>query len=135
VGREKQSSGSRLPPLSFQDNQGLSSALLTALLATTALLAATTALLATLFFALTLLAFTFLFLAILLLATLLSRSTRFAWFVWILLSFHITFRCYMPHFSLVFDWSFPNSRSDPATLKSPPHGRLALKILLLTPSA
>jgi hypothetical protein len=109
--------------------------LLTTLLAATTLLTAATALLATLFFALTLLAFTFLFLAILLLATLLSGSTRFAWFVWILLSFHITFRCYIPDFSLISDWSFPNSRSDPVTLKSPPHGRLALKILLLTPSA
>jgi hypothetical protein len=102
--------------------------LLAALLTATALLAAT------LFFALTLLAFTFLFLAILLLAAL-SGSTRFAWFVWILLSFHITFRCYIPNCSLISDWSFPNSRSDPATLKSPQHGRLALKILLLTPSA
>jgi hypothetical protein len=100
--------------------------LLTTLLAATALLTAATAL----FFALTLLAFTFLFLAILLLATLL-----FAWFVWILLSFHITFRCYIPDFSLISAWSFSNSRSDPATLKSPRHGRLVLKILLLTPSA
>jgi hypothetical protein len=109
--------------------------LLSTLLTATTLLAATTALLTTLFFALPLLAFTFLFLAILLLATLLSGSTRFAWFVWILLSFHITFRCYIPDFSLISDWSFPNSRSNPATLKSPPQGRLALKILLLTPSA
>jgi hypothetical protein len=70
--------------------------LLTTLLTATALLAAT------LFFAVTLLAFTFLFLAILLLATLLSGSTRFTWFVWILLSFHITFRCYITNFSLVF---------------------------------
>jgi hypothetical protein len=76
--------------------------LLTTLLTATALLA-TTLLAATLFFALTLLAFTFLFLAILLLSALLSGSTRFAWFVWILLSFHITFRCYITNFSLVSD--------------------------------
>jgi hypothetical protein len=75
--------------------------LLATLLAATALLATPTALLASLFFALTLLALTFLFLAILLLATLLSGSTRFAWFVWILLSFHITFRCYIANFSLI----------------------------------
>jgi hypothetical protein len=105
--------------------------LLTTLLAATALLTAATALLAPLFFALTLLALTFLFLAILLLATLLSGSTRFAWFVWILLSFHITFRCYIPDFLLTSDWSFPNSQSDQFTLKSPPHGRPALKILLM----
>jgi hypothetical protein len=77
------------------------SALLTTLLPATTLLA-TTALLATLFFALTLLAFTFLSLAILLLAALLP-GIRFAWFVWILLSFHITFRCYIADFSLIFD--------------------------------
>jgi hypothetical protein len=75
--------------------------LLTTLLTATALLAATL-LAATLFFALTLLAFTFLFLAILLLAAL-SGSTRFAWFVWILLSFHITFHCYITTFLLIFD--------------------------------
>jgi hypothetical protein len=67
--------------------------LLTTLLTATALLAAT------LFFALTLLAFTFLFLAILLLAAL--SGIRFAWFVWILLSFHITFRCYIANLSLI----------------------------------
>jgi hypothetical protein len=70
--------------------------LLTTLLTATALLAAT------LFFALTLLAFTFLSLAILLLAALLP-GVRFAWFVWILLSFHITFRCYITDFSLISD--------------------------------
>jgi hypothetical protein len=76
--------------------------LLATLLTATALLTTATALLAAaLFFALTLLAFTFLFLAILLLATLLSGSTRFAWFVGILLSFHITFRCYIANFSLI----------------------------------
>jgi hypothetical protein len=66
------------------------------------LLTAATALLTTLFFALTLLAFTFLSLAILLLAALLP-GVRFAWFVWILLSFHIAFRCYITHFSLISD--------------------------------
>jgi hypothetical protein len=81
--------------------------LLAALLTATALLAAT------LFFALTLLAFTFLFLAILLLAALLSGSTRFAWFFWILLSFHITFRCYIPDFSLISDWSFRHRTQPP----------------------
>jgi hypothetical protein len=82
--------------------------LLTTLLAATTLLTAATALLATLFFALTLLAFTFLFLAILLLATLLSGSNRFAWFVWILLSFHIAFHCYITHFSLILTDPFAN---------------------------
>jgi hypothetical protein len=66
-------------------------------------LPAATLLPAALFFALALLAFTFLFLAILLLAALLSGGARFAWFVWILLSFHITFRCYIPDFSLISD--------------------------------
>jgi hypothetical protein len=70
--------------------------------AATLLAATTTTLLATLLFALTLLAFTFLFLAILLLAALLSGSTRFAWLVWILLCFHITFRCCITNFSLIF---------------------------------
>jgi hypothetical protein len=70
--------------------------LLTTLLTATALLAAT------LFFALALLAFTFLSLAFFLLAALLP-GVRFAWFVWILLSFHITFRCYIPDFSLISD--------------------------------
>jgi hypothetical protein len=64
---------------------------LAAPLLTAALLAATTAL----FLTFALLAFTFLFLAISLLTALLSGAARFAWFVWILLSFHITFRCYI----------------------------------------
>src|SRR5205814_6238208 len=74
----------------------LSSALLATALLTAALLSATTAL----FLAFALLAFTFLFLAISLLAALLSGGARFAWFVWILLSFHITFRCYVITFLL-----------------------------------
>ena len=68
----------------------------------TATLLAASALLSTLFFALALLAFTFLSLAISLLTALLPRSTRFAWFVRILLSFHITFRGYITNFSLIF---------------------------------
>ncbi len=69
---------------------------------TTTLLAAT-ALLPTFFLAFALLAFTFLSLAFFLLsATLLPRTSRFAWFVWIVLSFHITFRCYITNFSLIF---------------------------------
>jgi ABC-type bacteriocin/lantibiotic exporter with double-glycine peptidase domain len=67
----------------------LSSTLLTA--TTTTFLAATA-----LFLAFPLLPFSFLSLAIsLLLAALLPGAARFAWFVWILLSFHITFRCYI----------------------------------------
>jgi hypothetical protein len=76
------------------------------LLAATTFLATTSAL----FLAFALLAFTFLFLAVFLLsATLLAGSTWFPWFVWILLSFHITFRCYITNFSLILsrfrDWT------------------------------
>jgi hypothetical protein len=71
--------------------------LTTTLLTATTFLAATTAL----FLAFALLAFTFLSLAISLLAALLSGGARFAWFVWILLSFHITFRCY--YYNLLSD--------------------------------
>jgi hypothetical protein len=64
---------------------------------------AATALLSTFFLAFALLALTFLSLAFFLLsAALLPRSTGFARFVWILLSFHITFRCYITNFSLIF---------------------------------
>jgi hypothetical protein len=76
-------------------------------LLTAALLAATTALF------LALLAFTFLSLTISLLAALLPRSARFAWLVWILLSLHITFRCYV--LNLVI---YSPSRFDPVFLKS-----------------
>jgi hypothetical protein len=58
----------------------------------TATLLAATALLSTLSFALALLTFPFLSLAIFLLAALLSRSGRFARFVWIVLAFHSAFR-------------------------------------------
>jgi|SRR5580704_7984296 hypothetical protein len=64
----------------------LSSALLVASLLMTALLTATT-----LLFALTLLAFTLLFLAIFVLAALLSGTIRFARFVRIVLCFHSIF--------------------------------------------
>jgi hypothetical protein len=61
----------------------------TLLAATAALLAATA-----LFFTLALLALTFLFLAILFLAPLLSGTTRFARFIWILLCVHNAFLYY-----------------------------------------
>jgi hypothetical protein len=71
----------------------LAATLLAATLLAAALLAATllTATTTALFLAFALLAFTFLSLAISLLAPLLSWAARFARFVWILLSFHITF--------------------------------------------
>ena len=81
----------------MQRQSALSSALLTA-----TLLAATGLAAAALLLVLALLAFTFLSLAISLLTALLPRSTRFAWFVRILLSFHITFRGYITNFSLIF---------------------------------
>jgi hypothetical protein len=37
------------------------------------------------------------------LTALLAGSIRFARFVWILLSFHIAFRCYITYFSLISD--------------------------------
>jgi hypothetical protein len=64
--------------------------LTTALLTATAFLAATTAL----FLAFALLAFTFLSLAISLLAALLPGTRRLARFVRIVLCFHSTFHCY-----------------------------------------
>jgi hypothetical protein len=92
-----ESGGSCLPPLVKPTERRLSSAWLTATLL------AATALLPTLFLALALLAFTFLSLAFFLSSiALLPRSTRFARFVWIVLSFHITFRCYITNFSLIF---------------------------------
>jgi hypothetical protein len=63
-------------------------------LLTTALLAA-----ATLLFAIALLALTFLSITIRLLSGLLSGTARLAWFVWIVLCFHITFR-YIINYSL-----------------------------------
>jgi hypothetical protein len=70
------------------------------LLAATTFLAAPSAL----FLAFALLTFTFLSLAFFLLsATLLPGSPWFAWFVWILLSFHIAFHCYITNFSLISD--------------------------------
>jgi hypothetical protein len=71
--------------------------LTTALLTAATFLAAATAL----FLAFALLAFTFLSLTISLLAALLRRARRFAWFVRILLCFHIAFRCYITHFLLL----------------------------------
>jgi hypothetical protein len=70
------------------------------LLTATTFLAATAAL----FLAFALLALAFLSLAFFLLPTaLLAGNIRFAWFVWILLSFHIAFHCYIAHFSLISD--------------------------------
>jgi hypothetical protein len=83
--------------------------LLATTLLTAALLATTTAL----FLAFALLAFTLLFLAISLLAALLSRGARFAWFVWILLSLHITFRYCVTNLVIYSPWRF-----DPVFLKS-----------------
>jgi hypothetical protein len=87
----EQNGGSRLPPLINLIQPGSSAALLTA----TTFLGATAAL----FLTFTLLALAFLSLAFFLLSpALLAGSIRFAWFVWILLCFHITFRYYVTRF-------------------------------------
>jgi len=85
----------------------LSSTLLTA----TTLLAATA-----LFLAFPLLTFSFLSLALFLLpSALLPGGARFAWFVWIVLSFHITFHCYIITFLLILS----RPRLDLVLFKSP----------------
>jgi hypothetical protein len=97
--------------------------LTTTLLTTATFLAATTALL----LAFPLLTFSFLSLAFILLpSALLAGAAGFAWLVWILLSFHITFRCYIITFLLILSrW-----RLDLVFLKSPWKDLLDCRILL-----
>jgi hypothetical protein len=85
LGIKRRETVNHLPPLVIQQ-PSLSSAWLSA----TRVFA--------LLFTLALLTFTFLSLALFLLSAALLPGIGFAWLVWILLSFHMTFHCYVANF-------------------------------------